>query len=869
MTDVFLRVFNMSVSAAILALAVILARFLLAKKAPRRLFPILWGLVGIRLVLPFTVKSVMSLLPSAEVLPPEVLTSPAPALSTGIMVLDTSSEAVMAPLAPAVGDSANPLQVWTFAAACLWIAGLALMLLYAVVSTARLRHQMREAVRLDGNVYLTDRTSSPFVLGIANPHIYVPFSLRDRDLPYVLAHERAHIARHDHWIKPAAFLLLSVYWFNPVLWIAYILLCRDVELACDERVVKDYTPDERADYSEALLACSVTRRHIAACPVAFGEVGVKARVRTVLNYRRPAFWASVVSVLVLVVLAVCFLTDPASAAIKNPAVGDYKAGAEGIVGSVDTAAFEEISPDFAVGADKYGVAVFKNPRRAWETFKKLYADDLDALSEIHGLKPLSAKNRDMYLLLAAQTEEPDEEKAARYRFITRFLDVYENSFEDHSGIKSASPTQQSDVLMPNDDIPDEVWLLALQKAGPRGVKIRKEEALVLYYGGQTHYVFPTGTGNQPVTVLNTEVNVPGYNATSAALRNTEINMPSLDADYLLLSSAKTHVENDSIRRLADSLPVRLYPSILPVIDRIDEVARIDPEPGVIGVGFIVHYRIQVPETYLKEVPLGCTRLENGTYEAPPLYCMTLYCAIEGFAKTRYSSIPSEELPENPSEDVYLSLLDSLWEENGEEMKNDILKWEQDRTAEENRRLGITISVDFADNCDGDMRRRQILSQYLARLPDRMKTLQFGDSDFANYPPLSAEVSEYKLVGFRDKVTVRDGLGYRWYEVALFRVDFRLNVLDPNYIYDLYNAPLRFDGDALVPEDGPILIAIVSEIDRNGDYTIHYTVAETTPDIRGIGNVFRFTSNSPYVDVENINLSTAITELVREYRKANP
>ncbi|MBO7403866.1 MAG: transcriptional regulator, partial [Clostridia bacterium] len=353
MTDVFLRVLNMSFSAGILALVVLLARCILAKRAPKRLFPILWGLVGIRLVLPFTVKSVMSLLPSAEVLPPEILVSEAPALNTGVTVIDTTSASAMSSLAPMPGDSVNPLQIWTAVGAVVWIAGAVLMFLYAVVSTWRLRRRMREAVLLDGNVYLSDRTDSPFVLGIVKPHIYVPFSIRDRDLPFVLAHERAHIARHDHWIKPAAFLLLSVYWFNPVLWIAYILLCRDVEMACDERVVKDYTPAERADYSEALLLCSVTRRAIAACPVAFGEVGVKKRIRTVLHYRRPAFWVTAASVLVVAVLAVCFLTDPVNAAIRNPAVGDYEPGSEGIVGSVDTTAFEEISPDFAIGADRY------------------------------------------------------------------------------------------------------------------------------------------------------------------------------------------------------------------------------------------------------------------------------------------------------------------------------------------------------------------------------------------------------------------------------------------------------------------------------------------------------------------------------------
>jgi len=861
-TDVFLRVLNMSISAGILALVVLLARCLLAKRAPKRLFPILWGLVGIRLMLPFTVKSVMSLLPSAEVIPPEILLSETPALQTGVTVIDMTSASAMSSLAPAVGDSANPLQVWTAVGAAVWIAGAALMLLYAVVSTWRLRHRMREAVLLDGNVYLSDRTDSPFVLGIANPHIYVPFTIRDRDLPFVLAHERAHIARHDHWIKPAAFLLLSVYWFNPVLWIAYILLCRDVEMACDERVVKDYTPAERADYSEALLLCSVTRRAIAACPVAFGEVGVKKRIRTVLHYRRPAFWVSIASVLVVAVLAVCFLTDPVNAAIRNPAVGDYEPGAEGIVGSVDTAAFTEISPNFAIGADRYGVAVFQNPRRAWETFRELYADELDELAEIHGLKPLAAKNREMYLILGAQTEGSTAEKTARYTFVSKFLDIYENSFEDHSGLTKAADTAQSDVLMPNDDIPDEVWLLALKKAAVRGVKIVKESALVLYYGGRTHYVFPTGTGNQPVIVLNTEADVPGYTATSYALRNTEINMPSLDAEYIMLSSAETQAQNDSIRRLTDSLPVRLYPSLVAAIDKIDEVARIDPEPGVIGVGFVIHYRIQVPETYVKEPPIGCRLLDDGTYEAPPLYGMTLVYALEGYVQHRYHSIPSEELPASPSEDVYLSLLDAFWEESREEMRSDADKWEREKAEERYRRLGINIPIDYADNCDGDMRRRQILAEYLSVQSNYIKTVQMDRAGAIDFPPLGAEVSEYELVGFRDKVTVRDGPDYRWYEVALFRVDYRLALENPELAFDLPAIGLKVDGDAMVPDNGPILFVVVSEIDKDGNYTTRYAYSEFSGGQQRV-------STSAALDFNSINVGTAVVELVREYYQKNP
>ena len=868
MTDVFLRVLNMSISAGILALVVLLARCLLAKRAPKRLFPILWGLVGIRLMLPFTVKSVMSLLPSAEVIPPEILLSETPALQTGVTVIDMTSASAMSSLAPAVGDSANPLQVWTAVGAAVWIAGAALMLLYAVVSTWRLRHRMREAVLLDGNVYLSDRTDSPFVLGIAKPHIYVPFTIRDRDLPFVLAHERAHIARHDHWIKPAAFLLLSVYWFNPVLWIAYILLCRDVEMACDERVVKDYTPAERADYSEALLLCSVTRRAIAACPVAFGEVGVKKRIRTVLHYRRPAFWVSIASVLVVAVLAVCFLTDPVNAAIRNPAVGDYEPGAEGIVGSVDTAAFTEISPDFAIGADRYGVAVFQNPRRAWETFLELYAAELDELAEIHGLKPLAAKNREMYLILGAQTEGSTAEKTARYTFVSKFLDIYENSFDDHSGIENRSGTTESDILMSNEDIPIKVWTIALGKAAARGVSITKDSVLVLYYQGETHYTFPVGTGKQPVVVLASEADVIGYTPDGYALRSTQINMPSLDKDYVMLSGVQDRVQNDCTNRLAELMHLYGYRNLsAPEIVSIEEVSRIDPEPGMIGVGFLVRYQFTLPKPYDEHPPEGCEPVGDGTFEAPPLYGMTLYAVMgEGYVLTRRSAVPSDELPGGSPDDVYRSLLTRLYEEEGEKIHEEAIIFQEKRLMEQYPGLAWALDTDFADGCEPDTRRRLILRNHLNNRAMSIANTQadrFGKVDFRAH---RAEVSEFTLVGFRDKVTVRDGPDYLWYEVALYRLDYRLPLDNPELAFDMPVINLKVDGDAMVPENGPVFFAVISGIDEYGNYTAQVAFQEY--EINPLGWL-RDLSSSRNMVFMNSNIDYAIRDLIRDYQKANP
>ncbi len=310
MTELFLRVFNLSVSAGWFVLAVLVLRLLL-RKAPKWTAPALWGLVGLRLLLPFSIESPFSLLPSAETVSPEIMMDPKPALDSGLPALDRVVNPVLAEsFTPNPGDSANPLQIWLFLAAAVWLIGAAVMLLYALVSYLRLKKRVETAVRLRDNIFQSENVPSPFVLGVVRPRIYLPFSMEKEDMTHVIAHEEAHIARLDHWWKPLGFLLLSAYWFNPLLWTAYILLCRDIELACDERVIKTLEPGPRANYSQALLNCGVKRRTVAACPLAFGEVGVKERVKRVLNYKKPAFWLTAAAVAVCAVAAVCFLTDP-------------------------------------------------------------------------------------------------------------------------------------------------------------------------------------------------------------------------------------------------------------------------------------------------------------------------------------------------------------------------------------------------------------------------------------------------------------------------------------------------------------------------------------------------------------------------------
>ena len=317
MAAVFLKLLNLSISASWLVLAVLVLR-LGSKRSPKWMNVLLWGIVALRLVLPFSIESALSLIPSAEtVSPAAVQFAPAPTITSGVSVIDNAVNPSLSEHFAAVPTaSVNPLYVWTEIAGWVWLIGLGAMLLYALVSYLRLRRRVSVSLPIRDRIYLCDAISSPFILGVVKPHIYLPSGLDEVQRQNVLAHERAHLARRDHWWKPLGFVLLAVYWFNPVLWLAYTLLCRDIELACDERVIR--TMDESAvkTYSTVLLACSMPRKAAITCPLAFGEVGVKERVRNALHYKKPAFWVVAASVAVCVVMAVCFLTDPEHETMK-------------------------------------------------------------------------------------------------------------------------------------------------------------------------------------------------------------------------------------------------------------------------------------------------------------------------------------------------------------------------------------------------------------------------------------------------------------------------------------------------------------------------------------------------------------------------
>lgn len=325
MSSLFLKIVNMSIAASWLILAVVLLRVVL-KKAPKWVNVLLWGIVAFRLICPFSFESALSLIPSAETISPEIMMDWTPEISTGVSSIDKVVNPIITDtFAPEPIASANPLQLLIPVLAIIWAIGIIVMLVYAAVSYFRLQKKVGASLSVRDNIWICDDIQTPFILGCFKPSIYIPSGTDEAQLPYIIAHENAHLKRCDHWWKPLGYLVLAIHWFNPFVWIAYILLCRDIELACDEKVIRELNQSESIAYSEALLSCSVNRRTVMVCPLAFGEVGVKERVKNVLNYKKPAFWIVAIAVVASIVLGVCFLTNPSSFPVKLDSVQISKA----------------------------------------------------------------------------------------------------------------------------------------------------------------------------------------------------------------------------------------------------------------------------------------------------------------------------------------------------------------------------------------------------------------------------------------------------------------------------------------------------------------------------------------------------------------
>ena len=312
----FSNILNESIAASWLVLAVIVLRFLL-KKAPKWTHVALWGLVAVRLVFTISIESAYSLVPSTETVSREILTSEGNQLKDPAYLEVVSNPTYAQDVTVDIGQSIDWVQVQMIDMTLLWLAGVVVLFLYTVVSYLHLRRKVSTAVILRDNIFRSEHVSSPFVMGVIRPRIYLPFRLEESELEHVVAHEKAHIFRKDHWWKPLGFFLLTIHWFNPLMWLAYVLLCRDIELACDEKVIRKLNNEQRADYTQALVSCSTNRRVIAACPLSFGEVGVKERVKSVMNYKKPAFRLIILAVIAGMVLAVCFLTNPKQATVYD------------------------------------------------------------------------------------------------------------------------------------------------------------------------------------------------------------------------------------------------------------------------------------------------------------------------------------------------------------------------------------------------------------------------------------------------------------------------------------------------------------------------------------------------------------------------
>lgn len=316
MGEIFLKLLNLSITASWLILAVLCIR-LLFRKIPKWITCLLWGVVAIRLIFPFSIESAFSLQPSAEPIRTSTMVEGelipyVPFVDSNIGVVENTVNPLLAEaFAYQETESVAPLQVFIGIAGSVWLSGMVVLLIFALVSMIKLRLRVREAVRYKENIYICDAVKSPFILGIIKPRIYLSSALSEEEMDYIIAHERAHLKRKDHLWKPFGYLLLCIYWFNPLCWIAYIMLCKDIELACDEKVIKDMSFGDKKEYSRVLLFCATQRHLVMACPLAFGEVGVKERVKTVLNYKKPTFWITIAAIVVCAIVAICFLTNPA------------------------------------------------------------------------------------------------------------------------------------------------------------------------------------------------------------------------------------------------------------------------------------------------------------------------------------------------------------------------------------------------------------------------------------------------------------------------------------------------------------------------------------------------------------------------------
>lgn len=389
MEALFLQILDMSISASWLIAAVILIRILM-KRAPKGFRYVLWALVAVRLLCPTFIETDFSLVPSQDVVerveeklgPMEPQRLEIPDKNGGIQNNVTSNDVTQNNVPqntvtqdPATTEEVNPITV----IAWIWMTGILALLIYACVAYRKLRHTIRECMQREDGLWVCDGIQSPFILGLVRPQIYLPSYIEENHIPYIVAHEKEHIRCKDNWWKPLGFILLAIHWFNPLVWAAYILMSRDIELACDERVIRSMQAEDKKNYSKSLLLCSNPRHFISACPVAFGEVGVKERIKKIVDYRKPSVWIIGIGIVLCLIMVFGFMTNPKEvegvAKIELRSPGDYNSmeitdekTIKSIVDGINDLILVPISPSFPSGGWSY-----------WITFYDEAGNEIDSL----------------------------------------------------------------------------------------------------------------------------------------------------------------------------------------------------------------------------------------------------------------------------------------------------------------------------------------------------------------------------------------------------------------------------------------------------------------------------------------------------------
>lgn len=429
MTDLFLTVAEMSLKGSYVILILLLARLLL-RRAPKKYSYALWSAAAFRLVCPVSLSLPVSVFSVRTVTNGVGNNTPVDVVEDILQPALTETVTAALPT-PVPSNSADPIQILTGVFAILWWVGMVALVLYAVVALVRLRRKLSTAVRLRDNIWQSDRISSPFILGLFRPKIYIPFGLEGEALDVVLAHEGYHIKRLDHVVKPLAWVLVTVHWFNPLVWIAFRCMSRDMELRCDEAVLGAGTASGKS-YSAALLSLAVKERFPSPSPLAFGESGVGRRVKNALIWKKPRFWVTIVSVLVCLAVVIGCVADPWNSR-AGKVVGEY---------DVSRLAYSEVwlSKDaYAIGANCYGMPVFEDRDAAWDALEHDYERALDYIARSFDLQPLNRANWKQYKLYGWQVTTEDESLRGECACVSAFFDIYENSFT-RSGTAASTPT---------------------------------------------------------------------------------------------------------------------------------------------------------------------------------------------------------------------------------------------------------------------------------------------------------------------------------------------------------------------------------------------------------------------------------------------